>query len=267
MKRAFLTFIIILCSINLMGHSSFIAHCEDMMAVFGFEYNIKLFSRSKDTKSNTSWTKFISSDMIDNTEFHRILEKKYPNFNISHPRYHRLLFHWGYNSEPWSSYLESHFRTYCRLNYKDNEDLLVKEFKEEIKAEQKKRNRAINEKTEQIFGFAHGGRDAKNALFFASMAYNIHLLGDQQTDNSVFLGVATTNTLIEQIIRSLRILDSSRSKPIEKELSILNYMYSDSHQKADAVMKYLKQSVPSFIKEAQEGHIIRRLEKQGIKMK
>ena len=71
------------------------------------------------------------------------------------------------------------------------------------------------------------------------MAYNIHLLGDQQTDNSVFLGVASTNTLIGQIILSLRMLDASRSKPIEKQLSVLNKKYSDSHKKADAVMAYL----------------------------
>ena len=115
-----------------------------------------------------------------------------------------------------------------------------------------------------MFGFAHGGIDAKYAQFFASMAYNIHLLGDQQTDNTIFLGVASTSTLIEQIILSLRMLDKSSSKPIEKHLTILNQKYSDQHIKADAVMLYLKQAVPTFIKTAQEGSIYRRLEKQGF---
>lgn len=267
MKRFVFAMAIFSCAINIMAHGSFIAHCEDMMEVFGFDYNIKLFSRSKDTKSNTSWTKFISSDMIDNTEFHRYIERRYSNLKIARPKYHRLLFHWGYNTEPWSPYLERHFRTYCRLNYVDNEDALLKEFKSEVKAEQKRRNRKINEATEKVFGFAHGGIDAKYAQFFASMAYNIHLLGDQQTDNSVFLGVASTNTLIGQIILSLRMLDASRSKLIERQLSVLNRQYSNPHQKADAVMAYLKQSVPKFIQEAQGGRIARRLEKQGIKLK
>ena len=266
MKRFVFAMAIFSCAINIMAHGSFIAHCEDMMEVFGFDYNIKLFSRSKDTKSNTSWTKFISSDMIDNTEFHRYIERRYSNLKIARPKYHRLLFHWGYNTEPWSPYLERHL-TYCRLNYVDNEDALLKEFKSEVKAEQKRRNRKINEATEKVFGFAHGGIDAKYAQFFASMAYNIHLLGDQQTDNSVFLGVASTNTLIGQIILSLRMLDASRSKPIERQLSVLNRQYSNPHQKVDAVMAYLKQSVPKFIQEAQGGRIARRLEKQGIKLK
>lgn len=249
-----------------MAHGSFITHCEDMMEVFGFEYNLKLFSRSKDTKSNTSWTKFISSDMIDNTEFHRQLEKKYPNFKIAHPNYHRMLFHWGYNSEPWSIYLEKHIRTYCHLNDLD-EDAIILAFKSDIKAEQKRRNHKINETTENIFGFGHGGTDAKYAQFFASMAYNIHLLGDQQTDNSVFLGVAHTSNIIDQIILSLRMLDNVRSKPIEKQLTLLNNQINDEHDKADAVMLLLKRVIPDFIKSAQNGSIYRRLVKNGFTIK
>lgn len=266
MRKTVFTLLMMLCAIDIMAHGDFIAHCEDMMDVFGFEYNTKLFSRSKATKSNTSWTKFISSDMIDNTEFHRHLERIYPNFHISRPKLHRLLFHWGYNVEPWSKYLERHIRNYCRLNAQ-NEEKTIQEIKILVRAEQKKRNHKINEVTENVFGFAHGGTDAKYAQFFASMAYNIHLLGDQQTDNSVFVGVANTNTLIGQIILSLRMLDKSKSKAIEKQLTKINNQYVDPHEKADAVMIYLKQSIPSFIKEAQNGSLYRRLEKKGFKIR
>lgn len=265
MKRILIIFWMLSCTISIMAHSSFQAHCQDMMEVFGFEYNVKLFSKTN-SASNTSWTKFISSDMIDNTDFHRHLQKTHPNFSIAHPRYHRLLFHWGYNAEPWSPYLERHIRTYCRLN-ELNEDSVVLVFKDEIRAEQKQRNKKINENTEKTFGFAHGGTDAKYAQFFSSMAYNIHLLGDQQSDNSVFLGVASTNTLIEQIILSLRMLDNVNCKPIEKQLTVINKQYNDPHEKADAVMLYLKQVIPSFIKKAQDGSIYRRLEKLGFKIK
>lgn len=260
------TIILSVCfTIVAMAHSSFMVHCEDIMEVFGFEYNLKLYSKTN-SSSNTSWTKFISSDMIDNTEFHHKLQNEYPGFIISHPRYHRLLFHWGYNAEPWSPYLEKHVRDYCQLNYQ-NADSIVLLLKTEIRAEQKKRNKEINDYTERVFGFAHGGTDAKYAQFFASMAYNIHLLGDQQTDNKVFLGVASTSNLIEQIILSLRMLDNTKSKPIEKKLTEINKQYDDQHKKADAVMLYLKQSVPSFIKNAQRGSIYRRLEKQGFIIK
>lgn len=249
-----------------MAHSSFIEHCEDMMEVFGFEENPKLFSRSKDTRSNKSWTKFISSDMIDNTAFHRSLEQKFPGFKIANPRFHRLLFHWGYNVKPWSQYLERHIRTYCKLNDIDEESTINK-IKSLVETEQKRRNHKINEETENVFGFAHGGKDAGYAQFFASMAYNIHLLGDQQPDNSVFVGVASVDTLVGQIIISLRMLDSSKSKPLEKELTILNKKNIDPHEKATLIMNYLKKTVPNFIKVAQNGSVYRRLSKRGFIIK
>ena len=252
-----------------MAHSSFIAHCEDIMEVFGFEKNAcyqKLFSRNKDLKTNKSWAKFISSDMIDNTNFHRELERQYPKLRLANPNYHRLLFHWPYNAEPWSRYLERHIRTYCRMNYRDEESTIAA-IRRELKSEQRRRNRKINEVTENVFGFAHGGVDAKYAQFFASMAYNIHLLGDRQSDNSVFVGVAETSTLIGQIILSLRMLDASTSRPIERELTIIDKKYGNQQDKADAVMLYLKQVIPSFIKQAKNGSIYRRLESHGFKIK
>ena len=127
------------------------------------------------------------------------------------------------------------FKVYCRLNYID-EEKTINEIKLLVKSEQKRRNHKINEETEKIFGFAHGGIDAKYAQFFASMTYNVHLLGDQQPDNRIFVGVANVNTLISQIIISLRMLDSTKSKPLEKELTILNKQNINSHEKATLVM-------------------------------
>ena len=99
------------------------------------------------------------------------------------------------------------------------------------------------------------------------MAYNVHLLGDQQPDNRIFVGVANVNTLISQIIISLRMLDSTKSKPLEKELTILNKQNINSHEKATLVMNYLKKAVPNFIKNAQNGSVYRRLSKKGYIIK
>ena len=76
--RTLLSIILLFGAINIMAHSSFIEHGEDIVAVFGFEHNIKIFNRSKD-KSNKSWVKIISKDMIDKVDFHKQLEEKYPN--------------------------------------------------------------------------------------------------------------------------------------------------------------------------------------------
>lgn len=265
MKKYISIIIMVLYAFVLMAHSHFTVHCEDMMEVFGFEGNRNLFSRTT-PQYNKSWMKFISSDMIDNTEFHKKLDRLHPKLNISIIQNHRLLFHWPYNAIPWTPELESHIRKYCSDN-KLNEESTLLQIKKEIKEEQARRNRKMNEVTENLFGFAHGGRDADYARFFIGMAYNVHLLGDQQPDNRIFKGVADMNNLIGQIIITLRYLDKSRCKPLEKEITKINKQYSDPHIKADALMLYLKQSVPAFVKNAQGGSIARRLEKRGFKLK
>ena len=268
MKRLCCVTVIMLCTINTMAHGSLQQHGEDIMAVLGFEIcpeNFKLFVTTSPQKNN-SWTKFISTDMIDDKVFHKKLEERHPNFKISSPNKHRLLFHWPYNAIPWTPELERHIRTYCRTYHYDVEST-IRTFKKEIKTEQVRRNKKMIEVTEKVFGFAHGGIESNWTLFFVAMAYNVHLLGDQQSDNSVFAGVADVNNLIGQIILTLRLLDKTKCKPLEREIAFINKKNTNSQKKADALMLYLKQSVPSFIKEAQNGIIVRRLERGGFKFK
>lgn len=116
MKQLVIVFYIVFCChIDILAHSGFIQHGEDIMAVLGLAHDTRLFNRSKDTKNNSSWVKFISSDMIDNTDFHKELEQDYPGFSIKSPNRHRLLFHWAYDTEPWSDELEVLFREYCEI--------------------------------------------------------------------------------------------------------------------------------------------------------
>lgn len=248
---------------NIFAHDSFIKHGEDIMAVFGFERNTLLFNRSKDTKNNTSWVKYISTDMIDNTRFHKELEQQHVGLNLTHPNTHRLLFHWGYNAEPWSDELEEHIRKYCE-GYDLNVESNLRIFKAKIKEEQRRRNRDMNEKTERLFGFAHGGTDAKYARFFIAMAVNIHILGDHQSDNSVFTGLMKLETLIGQIVIELRNLDQIRSRKLIQGITLINKQQANPQKKADALMIYLKNNMPFFVKEAQNGQIKRRLEGRGF---
>ena len=256
-----------LCACEMYAHASFIEHGEDIMAVFGFEPDTRLFNRSKDTRSNTSWVKLISSDMIDSKEFHKKLEKEYPGFRISHPNYHRLLFHWGYYEDPWSSYLERHIKTYCTLS-NANQLLTIKQIKKEIKIEWERRKQTIIRETEKVFGFAHGGRDRINSECFISIACYIHLLGDRQSDNSVFVGVANINTIAQGLMKSLNNLDPTISSPINEQISnILNKNPEDFSKTADILMEYLKEEVPGFIKNAQKGGIYSRLCNNGFEVK
>ncbi len=261
--RAFI-FILLLSVLNGYAHSGFIQHCEDIMDVLGFEYNTKLFSRAQN-KNNQSWTKFISSDMIDNTnsEFHKQLDQDYKGLNISHPRRHRLLFHWAYDAEPWSLDLEAFLRIYCEqhdLNIESN----IRVFKAKIRSEQARRNRLIIQKTEQVFGFAHGGTDRVYSHFLASMAYNVHILGDYTSDNTVLSGLYAFDKLIGQFVDELRKLDYAKSKDIVRGITRINSKNIKNQEKADELMLYLKLHVPAFIKEARNGSFKRLLENRGF---
>ncbi|NDV56565.1 hypothetical protein [Bacteroides sp. 519] len=238
---------------DIYAHKKCAEHVDDMIAVFGFEENNKL----------KEWMQFISSDMIDKHEpFYSTLCNNHLGFKCKH----RLLFHWAYNARPWSSELEKRIKKYCE-EYDLNVESNLRIFKSEIKSEQIKRNRKINEETEKMFGFAHGGRDAAYARFFASIAYNVHLIGDYTSDNTDLDGLQSLNEIISSIIIELRNLDNIKCKNIIRGITQINNCYSDSQKKADALMEYLKKNVPTFIKEAQNGSIKRRLSKHGFILK
>lgn len=130
--------------------------------------------------------------------------------------------------------------------------------------EQKRRNKSLNSKTEELFGFAHGGRDAAFARFFAAMAYNIHLLGDYESANSIFDGLCGLNNLIGMIVVEIRNLDNKASKEIIKGITQINNTVKDDQEKTDKLMAYLKVNLPKFISKAQNGSIKRRLEKKDF---
>src|SRR5574344_747342 len=247
----YLIFIIFLTnSKSVIAHSGYQQHVEDMMKVFGFKENADL----------RNWMRFISSDMIDKYQpFDAELQSRHKGFSCKH----RLLFHWGYNAEPWNKPLENKVCSYCEqrdLNIESN----IRIFKSEMISEQKKRNRTLNRKTELLFGFAHGGRDAVYANFFASMAYNTHLIGDYTSDNSDLDGLVPFNSLIGLIINDLRKFDYLTCKPLIKDIDRINKSYSNVQKKADTLMQYLKTNMPLVIKNAQGGSIKRRLENKGF---
>ena len=256
--------ILLLSVLNSYAHSGFIRHSEDIMAVLGFKDNYKLFTRSK-SNTNKSWTKFISSDMIDNTNtFHKQLDQDYEGLYISHSRNHRLLFHWAYEAEPWSAELEQFIREYCETKDRNIESN-IRVFKAKIKSEQARRNRLIIQKTEQTFGFAHGGTERVYSHFLASMAYNVHILGDYTSDdNTVLNGLYPLEKLVGQFVDELRKLDYAKSKDIVRGITRINHKNIDVQDKADELMLYLKLHVPAFIKEARNGSFKRLLENRGF---
>lgn len=244
------------------AHSGWEEHASDVMAVFGFEWDAR---KAFNNGAIKDWIKFISSDMIDNVDFHKKLAHNHPGFqDISNANKHRILFHWGYDAEPWNAQIEEEVKTYCEqydLNFESN----CRVFKSEIRDEQKRRNGEINKRTETLFGFAHGGKDASYARFFAAMAYEIHILGDYTTDNRSLEGLQDFDKLIGQIVTELRNFDEAQSKIIIKELTTINRTSVDRQQKADELLACLKRAVPQFLKNSNGGAVYARLEKKGFR--
>lgn len=239
--------------LNMTAHSGWQEHAKDMREVLGLQASAML----------NEWMKFISSDMIDKPNpFYNNLKERFPWFSCKH----RFLFHWGYDANPWNKELENKVLRYCEIN-ELNKETYLRIFKTELRNEQKRRNRQINQKTEMLFGFAHGGRDASYAHFFAAIAYDVHLLGDYMTDNRDLEGLPEFNSLIGLIITELRKLDNNVFKDlaIQAEINSINRCsIVNTQKKADAIMKCLKRKVPLLIRKGQNGSIYRRLCNKGF---
>lgn len=243
-------FAALMISVGAYPHGSWREHVDDMMAVMGLREEPRL----------RAWMKFISSDMIDRCEpFYSGLKARHAGFSCKH----RLLFHWGYDAEPWSPELEARVVRYCR-EYDLDEEGTLRLFRAEMAAEQKRRNALLNRRTEDLFGFAHGGRDAACARFFASVAYNVHLLGDYTSDNRDLDGLQDLGGVVRSLSHALRDLDSEAAKPLVKSLDRISRGEPELQMRADALLALLKRQVPDFIRNAREGGIRRRLEAGGF---
>lgn len=235
---------------NLYAHSSKYEHIDDMYEVFGFIRNQKL----------TDWMEFVSSDMIDKPgDFYEELKEKHPGFTCKH----RLLYHWGYNGEAWSDAMESRVRAYGRM-CKINQDSIISVFKKELREEQKRRNGIMNRRTEDLFGFSHSGKGASQALFFASIAYDVHLLGDYTPDNTDLDGLQDFNKIVDDIAKRITSIDSQRGGFIATEIKRIARSSMQRANKAESILNYLKRTLPDFIINAEGGALYQPLHNKGF---
>ncbi len=243
------------------AHESWQLHAEDMYEVFGFEWNEEL----------TNWMKFVSSVLIDNYnteyafsndgtpfDFYAYLQEKYPDFQCKH----RLLFHWGYNSRPWSSYLQD------KVNYYGWSEEMIQDFQADLIAEQKRRNGFANEYTENVFGFAHGGKEARIARVLISIAYDVHILGDYEPDNTDLEGLQDIGSVVGDIINNLTALDNQQSSDLRKQLRKVSQSQEyELQDKATALLVLLKENFSILLQNADDGKIATHLNARGFRFK
>lgn len=260
MFRKAIIFIISLfiSQLSALAHGSWQQHAEDMYQVFGFERNEVL----------TNWMRFVSSNLIDNNNadcafsdsaqsfnFYSYLQEKYPDFQCKH----RYLFHWGYNSRPWTSYLENKVHSYGWS------DKTISEFQNDLVAEQKRRNGFANEYTENVFGYAHGGKEARIARVLISVAYDVHILGDYEPDNIDLDGLMDIGSVVGDIINNLNALDGQESSALIKQIrKISQAQDTDIQIKATVLLNLLKEGFSNILQNAQDGTIAEHLISKGF---
>lgn len=244
---------------SLLAHASWQQHADDMYEVFGFERNEEL----------TNWMRFVSSVLIDNNNsdsvfskdgvsfnFYSYLQEKYPDFQCKH----RLLFHWGYNSRPWSTYLQDKVNRYGWPEDK------ISNFQADLVAEQKRRNGFANEYTENVFGLAHGGKEARIARVLISIAYDVHILGDYEPDNSDLDGLQDIGSVVGDIINNLTALDKKQSSVLCKQLrKVSQGQEYELQDKAMILLDLLKNNFSLLLQNANEGEIRAHLISKGFR--
>lgn len=257
-KGFIIALLLIISQVSSWAHGSWEQHADDMYEVLGLERNEKL----------TEWMRFVSSVLIDNNnadcafsdngepfDFYLYLKEKYTGFQCKH----RLLFHWGYNSRPWSLYLQNKVEGYGWS------EATIHAFQADLIAEQKRRNSFANNYTEDVFGFAHGGKEARVARVIISVVYDVHLLGDYEPDNTDLDGLQDLGSVIGDIINNINALDKQNGSVLSKQLKKIS---QDSNygvqEKAALLMRLLKEKFGDFLRTAEDGNIAKHLNKQGF---
>lgn len=247
------------CSLRTFSHELWKMHAQDMYDVFQFAEDQRL----------TDWMRYISSELIDqpNSEkvyvvngqhlgFYDYLKVKYPDFKCKH----RLLLHWGYNSRPWTPYLQEKVNS---LGWSEEQ---VKELQQDLIAEQKRRNSKTNAMTEDLFCFEHGGKEARIARVMVSIAYDTHILGDYEPDNSDLDGLQDINSVIGDIINNIRALDKQAGNELIKRIQNQSKDSSlDVQYRAQAVLNILKESFSPLLQSIDNGNLKSHIEKQGFR--
>lgn len=175
---------------------------------------------------------------------------------------HRYFFHWGYQCNPWSDDLLSFLPDKVTLN-----PMRLSAFKNAVRKEQQRRNRITNAETERILGFGSTGRQASYANAFIAILYDVHLLGDYESVN--IEGLAPVHVIVAELSNSIRTIDSSRASDLISQLRKLANGLGNEREKAALVLMYLKDNLPKFIYEADDGRVNMRkhFEKRGFQFK
>lgn len=185
-----------------------------------------------------------------------------PHQKFSWGKYgHRIFFHWGFNSEPWSPQIQEQIDK-CGW---DRETILS--FRAKLTAEQAGRNRAIMKQTGILFHFGLSGQERAYANGLASIVSDVHLLGDFTTENIAPL--PNLQYVINDIKTTLseRLSGDEQARRINRQLDATRTNYPDTKARAQAVLDILKKEFPRFLLTCNKGYFKKHFAGYGIPLK
>lgn len=235
-------------------------HRDDFKAVMPFVWNQELDAFGKSIMDNLD--RFTNNEV---EEYGGLSTYQYwkAEFGLSCKiGDHRHFFHWGYQRNPWSDNLlqflpESVTGNPVRLNA----------FKAAVRKEQQRRNRMTNAEAERVLGFGSTGVQARYANAFVAILYDVHILGDYETKS--IDGLAPVSAIVAELNTSLNNIDRSHASALTNKLRQLANTKVSEREKALAVLQYLRDNLPSFIYNADDGRVNMRkhFEDKGWKFK
>jgi len=249
---SFIVLITIEASAKSFSRGQSFGHEADAYSVLPFERDSKI----------SDWFEVVHKtiDFPFNTYFEGL--RTPPHQDFSWGKFgHRLFFHWGFNSKPWSPQVEERVQE-CHWDVHT-----IALFKQKLINEQARRNRLVMENTSLTLHLGMSGQMREYTNGFASLLYDTHLLGDYSTTKKAPL--QNLNYVIDDLKVSLfkKLKGGNEALRINKKLEATKSLYADPKIRAEKVLEILQNNVPKMILNAQNGYFRKHFEKNGIGMK
>ncbi len=180
---------------------------------------------------------------------------------------HRVLFHWGFNSDPRKSVI---LKEKIDLYLKNESNQKLKETKEyafwdRIVTEQKIRNKYIIQRVCDVMGFVDGGKSGQYANAFASLLVDTHILGDYTTTHKT--GLQDFKLVVADVKKAILNLAQNNPQDLIKAKELNKRLDSVKTESPIDVFIILEKSLPKYILSLQNFNFKNHFTKKGLKLK
>lgn len=227
-----LVYLILLASFGTICHSkSCDGHITDWYDLFGIDKNV-----SKDLKPLLFKPFCNQIDVVWPTPFYRKLRHDFPDFNTGRDG-HRLLFHWGFSTDPCNSNRIKDKMTGMRLSSERKD-----EFCDRLRQEQGRRNRIMLNAVRMCTGLPR-----KQSVALATLIYNTHILVDYSNIvTSPLADLALIHKDTKDAIKWLN-FDSADQEMLLRKLDADQTQNVDETGQARSMLSTLKRYLPPLL--------------------